>query len=215
MEIKFKILIDDRIVALSKKIFTTKTLIFLVVVCLFTAGLFVFSEQITKPHTFVSGSTISSTDVNENFDILFTAFNQLDQEHSGGLVIKKGRADLSGPLTLHNQTITLFYNIPVELPENTKGVFIGLRYLHASQTANTHGYLSFWAYQQNASASDDKTLFESIHYDDYYNSDYYELLVPWNNTGSGNALIVDVISSYNSSTDNTYRIYYAGYMAGN
>ena len=78
MEIQFKITIDDRLAAFYRKVFRVKTISFLIAVCLFTMGLFLFSEQITKPYTFVSDTVISSAEVNENFDALYTLINQHD-----------------------------------------------------------------------------------------------------------------------------------------
>ena len=78
MEIQFKIIIDDRLAALCRKIFSVKTIVFLVAVCLFAMGLFLFSEQITKPYNFTTETIISSAEVNENFNALYTLINQHD-----------------------------------------------------------------------------------------------------------------------------------------
>jgi hypothetical protein len=135
------------------------------------------------------------------------------QTKASSLVIKKGRQLLVGNITYHAITPTNTYTIPVTLPANTVGVYIAVQYLHNG--AANHGYLDFTAYQQGAYLDDDKTFCNNYHYNDYYNSDYYELLVPWNNSGSGNAITIQVTGSYNSSIENKYHIYYAGYIAGN
>lgn len=91
-------------------------------------------------------------------------------------------------------------------------MILSVRYNHGGGA--DHGYLNFYAYQQNATAADDKAYSTNYHYNDYYNSDYYEIIVPWNNTGNGNSVTIQVTDSYNSNGSNTYEIHYAGYIAG-
>lgn len=146
-----------------------------------------------------------------------TAWNDLVNQsntlaNTPGLRIKKGYAALVSGITYHAITPTNTYTIPVTLPSDTKGVIIGVKYLHNGSV--DHGYLDFWAYQQNTTAADDKAFFTNYHYNDYYNTDYYEQIIPWNNSGSGNAVTIQVTYSYNDSSNNKYDIVYAGYIAG-
>lgn len=131
---------------------------------------------------------------------------------SSALTIKKGQYTLVSGITYHGITPTNTYNIPVTLPANTKAIFIACYYRHSGTT--NHGYLNFKAYQAGATIAEDKTTFINQHYDDYYNTDYYELMVPWNNSGLGNSVTIEVTSSHNTSSSNSYNIYYAGYIAG-
>lgn len=54
----------------------------------------------------------------------------------------------------------------------------------------------------------------NYHYNDYYNTDYQEIIVPWNNSGNGNSITIQVTDSYNTNGANKYDIHYAGYIAG-
>lgn len=132
------------------------------------------------------------------------------QSTASSFVIKKGQYLLASGLAYHQQTPTLNYTIPVSLPANTKAIFIAVYYRHTGQA--THGYLNFNAYQQGATDSQDKTTFFNQHYNDYYNTDYYEQLVPWNASGSGNVVTIQVTNSYYTG-GGTYSIYYTGYIA--
>lgn len=132
---------------------------------------------------------------------------------SSALTIKKGFYTLKDNITYHQVTPTNTYPIPITLPPNTKAIFIGCYYNHGNDGSD-HGYLSFKAYQSGATNADDKATFPNQHFRDYANSDYYELMVPWNNSGSGNAVTIQVTSSYNTNSLNRYAIYYAGYIAG-
>lgn len=75
MEIKFQIGIDDRIVAGIRQLYKPRTgLILLLLVGAATSAL-VYAATITKPNTFTDGSTISASQVNANFDTLYTEEN--------------------------------------------------------------------------------------------------------------------------------------------
>ena len=133
------------------------------------------------------------------------------QTKASSLLIKKGQYTLVSGIAYHQTTPTNTYTIPVTLPANTKAIFIAVYYRHTGGA--NHGYLHFNAYQQGSTASDDKTTFFNQHYNDYYNTDYYEQMVPWNNSGSGNAVTIQVTNSYYTG-GGTYTIYYTGYVAG-
>ena len=133
------------------------------------------------------------------------------QTKASSLDIRKGQYLLASGLAYHQTTPTLNYTIPVSIPSNAKAIFIAVYYRHTGGA--THGYLHFDAYQQGATSSQDKTTFFNQHYNDYYNTDYYEQLVPWNYSGSGNVVTIKVTNSYYTG-GGTYTIYYTGYMAG-
>jgi hypothetical protein len=131
------------------------------------------------------------------------------QESACNFDIKRGYIALVTGITYHQITPTNYYDIPVTLPDNTKAVIIGCRYTHGGGA--NHGYLDFWAYQKGATADEDKTFFYNRHYNDYYNTDYYELIVPWNEELE-DVITINVTSSYYTG-GGKYDIYYAGYIA--
>lgn len=47
-------------------------------ICIGIGGSYLLAVSITKPHTFTSGTTISSQQINANFDALYTKVNELD-----------------------------------------------------------------------------------------------------------------------------------------
>jgi microcystin-dependent protein len=69
MQIIFNI--DDGLLARIKKTFTRKRAALALTIFVILASALLFAA--TKPHTFTPGATISSSQVNENFDAAFTA----------------------------------------------------------------------------------------------------------------------------------------------
>ncbi len=132
---------------------------------------------------------------------------------SGNLDIRKGSAALLTGITLSGTTPTLTANIPVTLPEDTRAIIVGVYYIHSSSTSSTHGYLAFNAYQTGTTEADYKANYTSQHFDDYANSDYTEILVPWR-PGLIDQVSVQVTSSHNTDPLNTYNVYYRGYISG-
>ncbi len=132
---------------------------------------------------------------------------------ASGWSIRRANVLLQGDINTHQTTPT--WDLPVAgLPANTRGVIIGLRYFHGG--TSDHGYLDFWAFQRGRAANTEyAALFSNTHYSDYYNSDYYELVVPWDKALGDDTLRVEVISSYNSNALNDYFIYLKGYLTAN
>lgn len=127
--------------------------------------------------------------------------------------VRRANTALQSDITIHQVTPTWNYAV-ANLPPNTKALIVGVYYLHAG--AANHGYLGFWAYQRGKAAdSPDAAKFEAAHFDWYYNSDYSELIVPWDKALNDDTLEVRVISSYNSNTANKYEIRFAGYITAN
>ena len=58
-----------------KKLFTVRRIVWAIALC--AASTSVLIHAATKPHTFLPGAIISSSDVNENFDAAFDAINTL------------------------------------------------------------------------------------------------------------------------------------------
>jgi hypothetical protein len=76
---KIMIEINDKVVDVIKSVFTKRNAVAAIVVLFFIGGVFVFSQAITKPNTFSTGEVISATEMNENFDTLYTKVNQIDE----------------------------------------------------------------------------------------------------------------------------------------
>lgn len=67
--------IDEKIFHRLKKLFTVRRIVWAIAIC--AASTSVLIHAATKPHTFLPGAIISSSDVNENFDAAFDAINTL------------------------------------------------------------------------------------------------------------------------------------------
>lgn len=130
-----------------------------------------------------------------------------------GFSVRRVATVLQSNITLGGQTPTWDYPL-ANLPANTKAIVVGLYYVHGGST--NHGYLHFLAYQKGkAGAAADTTVYDEDHYDWYYNSDYMELLVPWDKSLNDDTLEVKVTSSYNTSSSNHYEIRLTGYITAN
>jgi hypothetical protein len=78
MKIEININISDKLVAFIKRIFTVRNGVFATVAILFGIGALLFADQITKPHTFKGGDIISASQINKNFDDLYSKVNDLE-----------------------------------------------------------------------------------------------------------------------------------------
>lgn len=132
---------------------------------------------------------------------------------AGNLDIRKGNSPLVSNITLNGPTPTYTVNIPVTIPNDTRAVIIGVQYNHGSATANTHGYITFDAYQTGTTEADYKTNYSKQGFNDYANTEYTEILVPWR-TALADQINIQVTYSYNTDTLNTYNITYRGYISG-
>jgi hypothetical protein len=83
MKIEININVSDKLVAFIKRIFTVRNGVFATAAILFGIGALLFADQITKPHTFKGGDVISASQVNANFDALYSKVNQHDSVITG------------------------------------------------------------------------------------------------------------------------------------
>lgn len=67
--------IDEKIFHRLKKLFTVRRIVWAIALCAASTSVLIYAA--TKPHTFLPGAIISSSDVNENFDAAFDAMNTL------------------------------------------------------------------------------------------------------------------------------------------
>lgn len=67
--------VDEKIFHRLNKLFTVRRIVWAIALC--AASTSVLIHAATKPHTFLPGAIISSSDVNENFDAAFDAINTL------------------------------------------------------------------------------------------------------------------------------------------
>jgi hypothetical protein len=76
MEIRINL--DDHMLARCRGLLTRRRVALALAVAIAAGSTAVYAIAPTPTHTFVSGTTISSTDVNENFDELYAAVNSLE-----------------------------------------------------------------------------------------------------------------------------------------
>ncbi len=76
----FRINIDDRILNFFKRLMIRRNLLIMLALVITSSTIFVFAAQITKQYAFTSGTTISSSKMNANFDDLFAQVNTLDTQ---------------------------------------------------------------------------------------------------------------------------------------
>jgi hypothetical protein len=125
------------------------------------------------------------------------------------------RTDFTGPLTSSTEQLYTYDLAPVmetalgssELPETTYAVRIGIMYYHGGTT--NHGYMTGDFYQENDSVN--LVSYESAHYDDYYNTDWIILDIPWNPLGSTN-LMFNGRDLHNTNGSNRYFLSFCGYL---
>ncbi|MCC7250452.1 tail fiber domain-containing protein [Hyphomicrobium sp.] len=130
---------------------------------------------------------------------------------SSGLEYFAGNTLLVGGITYHNITPTNDYAVSV--PAGTKAVKLSVYYYHGHNGTNTHGYLSFLAYQKGQTGADKKVAYWSQHFNDYANTDIAHLDIPWDDS-LDDEVTIEVTGSYNTNAANTYSIYLAGYVVG-
>ena len=109
--------------------------------------------------------------------------------------------------TSYNNTSQTLGSITGATGSNVKAIGILVFYQHNGTTPD-HGYLAGW-YHQTGKDLDQGTYDMQAHYDWYYNYFCTPLIIPWDPNGT-QSLQISGISAYNSSTNNTYRIYYTG-----
>lgn len=120
----------------------------------------------------------------------------------GAMVFETSHTLIKGPITLNATTPTYTEAIPVTLPDGTWAVILNVTYRHG-HASTTHGYLAFKAYQEGTTEDEYKTTYIASHHDDYFNTDYIQLLVPWRDGLSSNNIVLEVTSSKNTNTNNT------------
>lgn len=108
--------------------------------------------------------------------------------------------------TSYNSTSQTLGNITGATGSNVKAIGILVFYMHNGST--NHGYLAGW-YHQTGKTSFQGTYDQQAHYDWYFNYFCTPLIIPWDPNGT-QSLQISGISAYNTSTNNTYRIYYTG-----
>lgn len=87
---------------------------------------------------------------------------------------------------------------------NTIGLVCRVYYQHGG-TSN-HGYNGGYVIQKNETdVSANRGEWYYAHYDDYYNTDQHDFLVPWNSSGDTN-IRLNITSSHNTNSSNTYAI---------
>ncbi|WP_413944108.1 beta strand repeat-containing protein [Bdellovibrio sp. HCB-162] len=133
---------------------------------------------------------------------------------AGNLDIRRGSAALLTGLNLNGSTPTYDVAIPATLPEDTRAIIMVVQYNHGSGTTNTHGYITFNAYQTGTTAgeTDYKTAYTKQSFNDYANTHQVEMLVPWR-PALADRLTVQVTYSYNTDPLNVYNISYGGYIS--
>lgn len=91
---------------------------------------------------------------------------------------------------------------------NTFGLMIRVYYSHGGGA--DHGYLGGYLVQAGETdAYPNRADFYMAHYNDYYNTDTSDFLMPWNPSGT-QSLRFNVNSSHNSNTNNAYSIRFVG-----
>jgi len=116
---------------------------------------------------------------------------------------------IGGDITWHtsyNGTTQVLGNISGASGSDVYAIGIAVFYQHNGST--NHGYLAAW-YHQTGKTSNQGMQDLQAHYDWYFNYDITPLIIPWDPTGT-QSLSIAVSSAYNTSANNTYRIYYTG-----
>ena len=95
-------------------------------------------------------------------------------------------------------------NIASYVTANTIGLVCRIYYVHNGGAY--HGYNGGYVIQKNESdVTANQGRWYYAHYDDYYNTDQHDFLVPWNSSGDTH-LRYNVDSSHNTSSSNAYAI---------
>jgi hypothetical protein len=113
---------------------------------------------------------------------------------------------LLGSISYHSVTPTDTIDISKYVNENTVFIRLAIYYIHGN--SSSHGYWSFYAKQKDDELN--KTHYISSHYDDYYNTDYIIIDVPFDGGKGQQFLDVVTTSSHNTSTSNRYSLYLVG-----
>ena len=116
---------------------------------------------------------------------------------------------IGGDITWHtsyNGTTQTLGGIPGASGSDVYAIGIAVFYQHNGST--NHGYLAGWWLQTGKTTNQGMQDLQA-HYDWYFNYSITPLIIPGDPTRT-QSLSVYVSSAYNSSTSNTYRIYYTG-----
>ena len=111
-----------------------------------------------------------------------------------------GIAD-SGTTTTRSYTLSNW----VVMTSDIVAVIVRSRYIHNGST--NHGYFTAKLYQDGYSSN--YVSYDSQHYDWYYNSTNEIIYVPWFNS-TQHVLKIECLSSYNTSSSNTYSFWLEG-----
>ena len=111
-----------------------------------------------------------------------------------------------------NSTTYAFTDALTEnFPSDTIGLILSVYYAHNGGA--DHGYWSFKAYQYAQNAILGYGVSENYHYNDYFNSDYHQIIIPWNMKGEP-FLGIQTTQSYNSNQVNKYSLQLRGLIRG-
>lgn len=128
------------------------------------------------------------------------------------------RTDFSGAITTSSETLltydlanvfTSVFGDPLSgpLPSTVYALQIGVYYRHSGGA--DHGYCTGDFYQEGDDVN--RTHYASSHYNDYYNTDWTILEVPWS-TSFGTVLNFSPIDMHNTNSSNQYYFSLCGYL---
>ena len=114
-------------------------------------------------------------------------------------------------LKLHTLTPTYIQKLPIDLPKGTQAILISV-YCQIYNSGTSHAYLDYEAHQNGNDKPEAKVYGINSHYNAYYNTFYYEQMVPWN-SDLADEMVFKVTRSYQRGGDNNwYRIRLVGYV---
>ena len=114
---------------------------------------------------------------------------------------------LGASISYHNVTPLDTHDLSTLVTSDTIAVILYVQYLH-NGGAN-HGYWTADFYQEGEA---NYGAYSESHYNDYYNTSWSTIFVPWNPENASTNLKVQTVNSYNTSSSNTYQIRFGGIM---
>lgn len=116
-------------------------------------------------------------------------------------------------ITVPNGSVSSAFSVPLteNFPSDTVGLILSVFYDHLGGA--DHGYWDFQAYQYGQQNTIGYAESVNYHYNDYYNSDFHYLIVPWNMNGDP-FLGIQTTNSYNSNGGNVYDLDLRGLVRG-
>jgi hypothetical protein len=116
-------------------------------------------------------------------------------------------------ITVPNGSASIAFNTPLteNFPNDTIGLILSLWYEHGGGA--THGYWDFNAFQFNRKNTIGYATTMNRHYNDYYNTDWQDLVVPWDMKGDP-FLAIENVYTYNSQAANRFILYLTGIIRG-